>query len=138
MKKRIRFSRKRQNFNLILGVVWGFLGTTRFFFNHPMQWTDYLWIVLGLGYAAKYLYEYTFQYLTIADGMIYKSLPFSKKIPLKDIRHIKQFAGGSTLSTDSQKLTIYKDLVHKESWKELELVFNELGLTETVQPVNQY
>lgn len=100
MKKRIRFSSKRQNLNLILRVVWAFLGTTRFFFDHPFQWTDYLWIILGVSYGFKYLYEYTYQYLTISDGMIYRSLPFSRKIPLKDIIHIKQFAGDYVLSTE--------------------------------------
>ncbi len=75
MKTRIKYTKKRQNFNLFFGIAWVILGIIKLISDGPMHGIDYAWIGLAGLSIGTYFYEYKNQYLTIENGHIFKNYP---------------------------------------------------------------
>lgn len=134
MKIRIKFTKKRQNFNLFFGIAWAILGILKLISNEPMYGIDYAWLGLAGLSIGTFFYEYKNQYLTIKNGLIFKSYPFGKKMKLTDIKRIKKFAGDYILKTEYSELTINTQIIDEKSLHDLNSVLGKLDLPEDKTP----
>ena len=116
---KIRYKKWRSKFYLIMIFLWLTLLILNIEFVERSNWTFSVLTILPLVYIPYYTYEYFNQYLKISNGFIYKTSLFPKKIELKKIRGIKNFAGDYIIETDQTKLRIDTTLIDADSLKEL-------------------
>ncbi|MFD1613765.1 hypothetical protein [Gelatiniphilus marinus] len=133
---KIKFKKKRLRINLIFGMVWLILGILSIVTDEDLRWTDYGYLIIGILYLGHYLYDLTYQYLTIENGTIQKNglYGFGKKIILEEINWIKKFAGDYTLKTEQNELKINTELIDKDSLNELNKILAELNLPSKKTP----
>ncbi|MCM4154262.1 hypothetical protein DHD05_21960 [Arenibacter sp. N53] len=134
MKTKIRFTRKRLNYNLFFGIAWLILGILKMLTDTPLNGIDYAWFAIAGLSMGTYFYEYTHQYLTIERGIISKSYPFGNKIKLEEIKYIKKFAGDYILKTDQTELTINTQIIDKKSLSDLNEILGKLDLPPEKTP----
>lgn len=134
MKIKIRFTRKRLNYNLFFGLAWLTLGILKLVMDTTLDEIDYVWFgIAGLS-IGTYFYEYMNQYLTIEGGIISKNYPFGNKIKLREIKQIKKIAGDYILKTDRNELTINTQIIDKNSLSELNEILGQLDLPSEKTP----
>lgn len=131
---KIKYKKKRNYINLVLGLFWIILGTISFIKAESIRWTDYGYFLAGTLYIGQYLWDITNQYLTVENGFIKKNTPFGKKINLNEINWIKKFAGDYTLKTETEELKINTELIEEKSLAELNRILTELNLSPEKTP----
>ncbi len=89
---------------------------------------DYGYLIISILYISVYFYNYKYQYLTIENGVIYKSSFFSKKINLPEIKRIKKFAGDYIIKTDKTELTINTQIIDPTSLSDLNTELEKLNV----------
>ena len=129
---KIRFKKKRIYINLILGLVWTGLGVFSLLEDEILRWTDYGFLVAGIGYLGHYLYDLNNQYLTIANGSIRKNVlyGFGKKINVNEINRIEKYAGAYIIRTLEKELKINTGLIEEKSLEEFNEILKKLNLPE--------
>nr|WP_319401794.1 hypothetical protein [uncultured Carboxylicivirga sp.] len=127
---KIKLKKTRLYTNLILGLVWIILGFFILHTKETYQWSDFLYLVIGLLYIGHYLYDSINQYLIIENGIIRKNVlyDYRKKINLNDINSIKKFAGVYTLKTNNKEFKINTTIIDEDSLEELNKLLGELNL----------
>jgi len=125
---KIKYTKKKLRFNLIMGLVWLVFLLVNMIFNDFNKWSDYIWIAVPLMYIGMYFYEYFNQYLTIYDGIIKESSPFGKKVYLNEIIEIKKFAGDYILKTTKKELTINTQIIDPNSLSDLNSELEKLNV----------
>lgn len=131
---KIKYTKKRLNTNLILGIIWAVFGFVSLIYDGLIRWLDFGYIFIAILYLGQYIYEYKQQYLTIENGVICKNSFFSKKIELNKIIRIKKFTEDYILKTENQELTINTEIVNKKSLSELNRILSELNLSSDKTP----
>ena len=131
---KIKYKKKRNYINLVLGLFWILLGVISLIQDDSIRWTDYGYLLAGTLYIGQYLWDFTNQYLTVENGIIKKNTPFGKKINLNEINWIKKFAGDYTLKTETGELKINTELIEENSLAELNSVLGKLNLPTDKTP----
>ncbi len=126
---KIRYKKKRLYVNLILGIIWIAFGVFLLYEEGNSRITKYGYLVIGLLYLIPFLYNVTYQYLSIENGVIKKNTGFGNKLNLKDITSIKKFAGDYTLMTENKKMKINTALIDENSLNELNKILDKLELS---------
>jgi hypothetical protein len=120
---RINFKSKGRIFNLILGLVWIGLGTSRMIFEDDYDWVSYVFIITGLLYFSVFYSQYKRNYFLITDGFIIKKFDFwSKKMNLSEIKAIRKFACDYKLRTEHDELIINTQLIEQNDLETLNKV----------------
>lgn len=127
----IKYKKSNLRFKLVLGLMWLIFGILSFWFEDS-TFSKYIFIVVGLIYLSFYLYHKKYHYLKIEQGVLTEISLFPKQIHLSDITEINTFAGDITLTTDTTKLVIYKDLIEPNSYRELNDLIQRLEIQKTV------
>jgi len=128
---KIKFNKKKLLPNLIIGIVWSLLAVFGMLENdNRLGWSNIINLIIGIIYLGGYLYNLKNQYLTIENGMIWKSEYYKpkKRLNLKDINWIKKFAGDYTLKTEGKELIINTSLINKDSLVKLNTILSSLNL----------
>ncbi|GGW95501.1 hypothetical protein GCM10008086_25730 [Salegentibacter mishustinae] len=68
------------------------------------------------------------QYLTIDNNTLTKHFPIPKKININEIKKVRKFKNSYKVETNKGRITIFKDLVEKDSLRNLDHFFNGLNL----------
>jgi hypothetical protein len=131
---KIRYKRRRQNYNLAFGIVWAVIGLLGLTYGGENKITDYLFLIMSVSYFGLYFYERTNQYLNISENQIKINLLFKKKINLSEITWIKKFASDYILKTDKTELTINTDIIEKHSLIDLNNILASLNLPADKTP----
>jgi hypothetical protein len=127
---KIKFKRKRLYINLILGIAWLTLGIFNLIGNFKLNWWDYLYVIAGVLYIGRFVYDFTNQYLIIKNDTIRKNILYGagKQISLSEVKSIKSFGGEYILKTEQKELRINTDLIDKDSLTELKEILEKLNL----------
>ena len=125
---KIRYKKKQLKISLVLGIVWLIFGILYLFVKDFSHWMDYGYLIISILYLSQYFYNYKYQYLTIENGVIYKSFFLSKKINLTEIKKIKKFAGDYIIKTDKTELTINTQIIDPNSLAELNAKLEKLNV----------
>lgn len=121
------YSRTRLYLNLILGILWTFIGSTYFFDEEKMRWNHYMFIALGLLYLSIFTYEYFNRYFEINNGKIKLfSIP-SEEILVSEINEVKYYAGDYTFKTPFKTIKIVKSQIDKNQLSQFEDFFNNIS-----------
>ena len=122
------YTNKRRYVNLVLGILWTFIGSSYFFDTEKMRWNHYLFIVLGILYLTMFTYEYSNKYFEIQNGKIkLYSIP-KIEIKINEIKEAKYYADDYTFITENKKLKIVKSQINKEQLPEFENFFKNLQI----------
>ena len=121
------YSHARQYLNLVLGILWTFIGTSYFFDEANMRWNHYLSIVIGLLYLVMFTYEYFNKYFEINNGKIKLfSIP-SEEILVSEIYDVKYYAGDYIFKTADKTIKIVKSQINKKQLSEFEDFYNNIS-----------
>lgn len=125
---KIAYKKRHLNVNLILGLVWLVFFFVKVFAEEELNWIDYGWIIISAMYLGMYVYQKSYKYLTIENGVIKVNGWFGKKVTLNDIKRIKKFAGDYILKTDNKELTINTQIIDPASLSELNAELEKLDV----------
>jgi len=121
------YSNSRLFLNLVMGILWTFIGTSYFFDEANMRWNHYLFIIIGLLYLAMFTYEYSSKYFEINDRKI-KLFSFpTEEIMVSEINEVKYYAGDYTFKTADKTIKIVKSQINKKQLFEFEDFYNNLS-----------
>lgn len=104
---KFKYKKKHQYSNLIIGVLWIFLGVGSILYDDG----DTIWFLganLGLGivYLGTYIYNQLTGYISIKDGNIKESGLWGTKIEILKITSFRKFAGDYILTAGDKKCTL--------------------------------
>jgi len=105
--------------NLIFGLVWLVWFLVGMITKNELSWIDYGWMVISGLYLALYYHQRKNKYVTIEDGVIKKNEWFGKKLPLAEVKEIREFAGNYIVKTDERELIINTEIIDPEEIPEL-------------------
>ncbi|MDY2588109.1 hypothetical protein [Winogradskyella aquimaris] len=125
---KVAYKRRHLNVNLILGLIWLVWFSLGVFGKEEPNWTDYGWIFISLMYLGLYVYQKSFKYLTVENGIINVNGPFGKKLKMTEIKQIKKFAGDYIIKTDNEELTINTQLIESSALTELNSELEKLNV----------
>ena len=112
--------KKTLYFNLLFGVLWMVLGIFRLIRNNESEWLSYAFLLVSVLYIVQFFYSFFRPILIIEKGQIIYNDSFKTKVfQYKDITGISRFAGDYTFITDSDKFTVNKQSLDKESIEKL-------------------
>lgn len=133
---KIKFKKKRLIYNLVLSTFYIAIGLEKILDFENTRWTKYLFFIIGLIYLITSLLEIRNQYLTIENGTLQKNgfFGYHKKINLKDIIQIKEFAGDYKLITEQTVLKINTELIDPNSLEELYTVLKKFNIPADKTP----
>lgn len=108
---KIHFKRKRINFNLFMGIVFFTFGLYVTYTADSPSWSDFAYFVFALVYFLIFMYQLQYQYVIIADEYIRKSVPFSKKLILKEVEFVKNECGEIVIGNTKNQIRINTQLI---------------------------
>jgi hypothetical protein len=131
---KIRYNKKRQNYNLAFGIVWAIIGLVSISYSEENKIGDYLFLLASILYFGLFFYERTNQYITITENEIKKNTLFGKKINIAEITSIKKIAGDYILKTDNVEMIINTELITEVSFNDLINILSNLNLPTKKSP----
>lgn len=127
----IDFKRRQLNVWLILGLVWLAWFVAVLLIRNEVDWTNYGYAFLSVGYLTIYFYQKHFKYVTIKDGVLQMNGPLGRKIPVNEIVQIKKFAGDYIIKSTSKELTINTQAIDPKALEHLHAALEELNIEWT-------
>ncbi len=125
----VKYSKKRLNTSLYLGLVWLIIGLLSFIYKENLFWTDYGYLVIGTIYLGKYFYDKKNAYFVLGNDEIVINNFLKKTIKISDIKQIKKFAGDYIIKLKNDKeYTIYAQVIQKEAIQNFNLEIEKLAL----------
>ncbi|TYC09251.1 hypothetical protein ES677_13265 [Bizionia gelidisalsuginis] len=127
---KIRYSKERLRSNLRMGIFFVTIGIILVLLSFIIKWKEISLASIGIGQILAgipmfmiYYFENKKQYLTLKNGELIKNALFPKKIKLKEVKSIREFAGDLKLITEKTEFIIDTQIVEPNSLMELK---NEL------------
>lgn len=127
---KIRYSKERLRSNLRMGIFFVTIGIILVLLSSIIKCTEISLASIGIGQILAgipmfiiYYFENKKQYLTLKNGELIKNTLFPKKIKLKEVKSIREFAGDLKLITEKNEFIIDTQIVEPNSLLELK---NEL------------
>jgi len=118
---RIYQKKKTLFFNLFFGVFWMIYGIYRLVNDNGNQWISYAVLLVSILYIVQFFYSFFKPILIIEkEQIIYNDSFRTKVFQYKDITGISRFAGDYTFITGSDKFTVNKQSLDKESIEKLD------------------
>lgn len=133
---KIKFKKKKLLFELLSGLFWTFIAIDGIIGTENVRWAKYILLLLGIFYLGTFIFNATQHYLIIENGTIQRNgiFGYKKKINLKDIIQIKEFAGDYKLITEQTVLKINTELIDSNSLEELQTFLKKLNLPADKTP----
>lgn len=127
---KIRYSKERLRSNLRMGIFFVTIGIILVLLSSIIKCKEISLASIGIGQILAgipmfiiYYFENKKQYLTLKNGELIKNTLFPKKIKLKEVKSIREFAGDLKLITEKNEFIIDTQIVEPNSLLELK---NEL------------
>ena len=131
---KITYNKKTLKYNLIRGILWSTLGTLNLFNNDNIKFIGPAFLFIGILYLFRFIYGLNFHYLTIENGLIYKNMPFTKKIKLSEITWIKKIYDEYILITEKTEMKLKTDFISDKSLTDLNNSLGKLNLQSDKTP----
>ncbi len=127
---KIGYSKWRMNLNLVMGILWTFIGVFRvyeLFFTDDFVWFYILFIILGPLYLFIYFYDKEYGYFVIDDEKVeVQGIP-KKSIHFKNLRAMRYFAGDYIFKDHfGKEIFLRKEAIDKKMIPVFEEKFGEL------------
>ena len=102
------------------------LGIFRLIRNRESEWLSYAFLLVSVLYIVQFFYSFFRPILIIEKGQIIYNDSFRTKVfQHKDVTGISRFAGDYTFITGSDKFTVNKQSLDKESIKKLDAFLDQ-------------
>lgn len=123
MNTRIRYSKKRSTFQLVLGSFFIIIGLY-FITNKGFAYFNSIaYTLIGLIYYALFLFESKKNYIELNPSYIRVFSISSKKVKYEDIQEVYILFGDYIIQTSKEKIVIDKKQMHKEDISKFEDFF---------------
>ena len=122
---KINYEDSRLKGNLVYGSFMIVIGIFAVF-NNSSSIFNYAWIIVGLIQTGTYFYDKKYQYLTIENKTITRHFLIPKTIKIDEIKRVRKFVNSYKIETDTRTMRISKNLIEKDSLKELDRFFDSL------------
>ena len=118
--------KKTLYFNLFFGILWLFYGIYRILSGDKNKWLSYAFILVSVLYMVQFFYSYFKPVLIIENEKIIYNDSFRTKVfQFKDITGVSRFAGDYTFITATDKFTVNKQSLDKESIETLDAFLDQ-------------
>lgn len=119
--------KKTLYFNLFFGVLWMAYGIYRLVSTDRNIWLSYAFLLISVLYIAQFLYSFFKPVLAVEeDKIVYRDSFKTKVFQFKDITGVSRFAGDYTFITATDKFTVYKQNLDKESIEKLDAFLDQI------------
>ncbi len=132
---KIRYSKERLRGNLRLGIFFVAIGIILTLLSFVFSWEKFSLASMGTGQILAgfpmfiiYYFENKKQYLTVKNGELIKNSLFPKKIKLKEVKVIREFAGDLRLITGNTEFVIDTQIVETNSLQEFRSILKNYNL----------
>ncbi|EGV42901.2 hypothetical protein BZARG_2018 [Bizionia argentinensis JUB59] len=126
----IKYKKKRLYINLFMALFWIALAVLALWENYSINWYNFGFLLAATLYLTQFIWDISYQYVTITDKFIRKNGLLIKKILLKDITHVEKTGNGYTLKTTGKTLVIKAHLIDENSLVELESFLDAVNPSE--------
>ncbi len=114
---KLRYKKKKLIIYAVIAIVWSVLGITSFIENEN-NFSKYSYLVLGIMYIIIFILYQHQGYAKITNGVIVVGELKKKRISIDQLIEIKHVAGDFVLVSETNKVSLSKDQVREEDWKE--------------------
>ncbi len=122
----IRYKSKFVKVNLIFGMLWLLIGIVAIALNPTNTLFEFGFIILSMAYFTLYFFYKYKHYGIINEREIKMSGLPTKKILIKDIIEIKEFAGDVIFKTSGKEIAFDTNFIEEVSLLELKKVARDL------------
>ena len=114
---KLRYKKKKLIIYAVLAIVWSVLAIISFV-NNENSFSKYSYLVVAiLNILLFVMYQYQ-GYANITNGVIVVGELKKKRISIDQLIKINHTAGDFVLVSDTNKVSLIKDQVREEDWKE--------------------
>ncbi|WP_379952682.1 hypothetical protein [Dokdonia sp. R78006] len=114
---KLRYKKKKLIIYAVIAIVWSVLGIISFIENEN-NFMKYSYLVLGVMHIIIFImYQYQ-GYANITDDVLIVGELKKKRISIDQLIKINHAAGDFVLVSETNKVSLSKDQVREEDWKE--------------------
>jgi hypothetical protein len=114
---KLRYKKKQLIIYGVMAIVWSVLGIISFIENEN-NFTKYSYLVLGVVHIIIFIIYQHQGYAKITNGVLIVGELKKKRISIDQLIKINHAAGDFVLVSQTNKVSLSKDQVREEDWKE--------------------
>jgi hypothetical protein len=114
---KLRYKKKKLIIYAVIAIVWSLLGIISFIENEN-NFMKYSYLVLGVVHIIIFILYQHQGYAKITNGVLIVGELKKKRISIDQLIEIKHVAGDFVLVSETNKVSLSKDQVREEDWKE--------------------
>lgn len=114
---KLRYKKKKLIIYAVIAIVWSLLGIISFIENEN-NFMKYSYLVLGVVHIIIFILYQHQGYAKITNDVLFVGELKKKRISIDQLIEIKHVAGDFVLVSETNKVSLSKDQVREEDWKE--------------------
>lgn len=130
MLLKIKYKRSKLIIDLVLGILWTFLGVLKLVSSEELRIPDFIFLFIGILYLGSFLFNLKYGYAQIKNDSIKTSALWGKEIKWIDLESFEQVHGDYTFRSKNKAIKINSSAIDEKSLQALTKFTNELKLKD--------